>query len=108
MNFGVWKRKISSAAQNSAIQSMGGVGIVFLQAPDKSLFVKSLVEGSGASHSGIKLGDCLMKVVYLVLSFDLVFQAQNVAVVNRKRGRSMVLTCSVKDATQQQILYWVR
>ncbi len=45
---------------------MGGVGIVFLQAPDKSLFVKSLVEGSGASHSGIKLGDCLMKVLSAV------------------------------------------
>lgn len=31
-------------------------------APDHSLFVKSLVEGSGACNSGIMPGDCLMEV----------------------------------------------
>eukprot|EP00961_Rhodomonas_salina_P255098 3447596-Rhodomonas_salina.1 len=43
-------------------QKLAGVGIVLFMAPDHSLFVKSLVEGSGACNSGIMPGDCLMEV----------------------------------------------
>ena len=43
-------------------KSLAGVGIVFFKAPDNSLFVKALVEGSSAVNSGIQPGDCLMEV----------------------------------------------
>lgn len=43
-------------------EDLAGVGIVFVRAPDDSLFVKSIIEGSGAQSSGIQVGDCLMKV----------------------------------------------
>jgi|SaaInl85LU_5_DNA_1037374.scaffolds.fasta_scaffold84604_1 hypothetical protein len=43
-------------------QDLAGVGIVFVRAPDDSLFVKSIIDGSGAQNSGIQVGDCLMKV----------------------------------------------
>ena len=56
------KPKFPTPLISSDTKVVGGIGIVFLQAPDKSLFVKSLIEGSGAAHSGIKCGDCLMKV----------------------------------------------
>ena len=41
---------------------LAGVGILFIRAPDNSLFVKSILEGSSAKNSGIQVGDCLMKV----------------------------------------------
>ncbi len=46
----------------SLTTTLGGVGIVFIQAPDKSLFVKSIVPNSSAWQSGVEVGDCLMKV----------------------------------------------
>ncbi len=45
----------------SLTTTLGGVGIVFIQAPDKSLFVKSIVPDSSAWQSGVEVGDCLMK-----------------------------------------------
>ena len=48
---------------DSLTTSLGGVGIVFIQAPDKSLFVKSIVRESSAWHSGVEIGDCLMQVI---------------------------------------------
>eukprot|EP00960_Hanusia_phi_P051238 760670-Hanusia_phi.AAC.2 len=43
-------------------KNLAGVGIVFFKAPDNSLFVKALVQGSSAVNSGIQPGDCLMEV----------------------------------------------
>ncbi|KAJ1475929.1 hypothetical protein T484DRAFT_1908817, partial [Baffinella frigidus] len=43
-------------------KALAGVGIVFVKAPDESLFVKDMVAGSGACSSGIQIGDCLMEV----------------------------------------------
>ena len=62
-----WWKTTSSGPDTTLIQRLnpsnyGGVGIIFMKAPDDSMFVKGLVEGSGAAHSGIKVGDCLMKV----------------------------------------------
>ena len=66
MNFYGWqKKKVPKVSLEQG--NLGGVGIVFIQAPDKSLFVKNLVQGSGAEHSGIKCGDCLIKARHSVL-----------------------------------------
>lgn len=63
-----WQRAQQTAANEEEEQDLAGVGIVFVRAPDDSLFVKSVVDGSGATNSGIQPGDCLMKVSAWVLA----------------------------------------
>jgi C-terminal processing protease CtpA/Prc len=55
------QRAQQAAAAEEDQENLAGVGIVFIKAPDNSLFVKSIIDGSGACGSGIQPGDCLMK-----------------------------------------------
>ncbi len=46
---------------------------MFVQAPDKSLFVKSILPNSSAWQSGVEIGDCLMKasgIINIILKFE--------------------------------------
>lgn len=63
-----WQRAQQTATNEEEEQDLAGVGIVFVRAPDDSLFVKSVLDGSGATNSGIQTGDCLMKVSAWVLA----------------------------------------
>ncbi len=69
--FGFFKDSSRQCHQLEGLTTkLGGVGIVFVQAPDKSLFVKSIIPNSSAWQSGVEIGDCLMKasrVTYTIL-----------------------------------------